>query len=206
MVQPPVSSDDLRPKYSFDEFELYYKSTETVTERRLSLNRWNYSICIAIIVAVAGVFNWGFQNPSFLMLSLIAISLICVIALLFCYHWIKQIQDFKQLNNAKFTVLNGMAKDIFFSDSLADNRRSFLPFEKEWEILKEEKAVGKIRGIKNIEALDSSKIEILLPYAFSFFFILAIIFTILILWNNWHNIPDLFHMKISNATCMGNSK
>jgi len=41
------------PRFSFDEFKLYYDSTEKVTDRRLETNRWNYSICVAILVAVA---------------------------------------------------------------------------------------------------------------------------------------------------------
>jgi hypothetical protein len=52
-------------KFSFDEFKLYYESTEKVTDRRLSANTWNYSICIAIIVAIAGIVKWSAGNPFF---------------------------------------------------------------------------------------------------------------------------------------------
>ena len=52
-------------KLSFEEFKLYYESTEKVTERRLSANTWNYSICIAIIVAIAGIVKWSTGNRSF---------------------------------------------------------------------------------------------------------------------------------------------
>lgn len=50
------------PKHSFDEFKLYYDSTEKVTDRRLDTNRWNYSICIAILVAIATITNWSLTN------------------------------------------------------------------------------------------------------------------------------------------------
>ena len=50
------------PKHSFDKFKLYYDSTEKVTDRRLDTNRWNYSICIAILVAIATITNWSLTN------------------------------------------------------------------------------------------------------------------------------------------------
>jgi hypothetical protein len=46
-------------RVSFDEFKLYYESTEKVTNRRLSANTWNYSICIGMIVAMAGIIKWS---------------------------------------------------------------------------------------------------------------------------------------------------
>ena len=43
-----------KTKLSFEEFQLFYESTEKVTDRRLNANRWNYSICIAILIEKAG--------------------------------------------------------------------------------------------------------------------------------------------------------
>jgi hypothetical protein len=39
-------------KVAFDEFKLFYESAEKVTDRRNAANRWNYSICIAILGVV----------------------------------------------------------------------------------------------------------------------------------------------------------
>ena len=39
------------PMLAFEEFELFYKSTERVSDQRLALNRWNYAICTAILIA-----------------------------------------------------------------------------------------------------------------------------------------------------------
>src|SRR2546421_7874977 len=92
-------------KVSFDEFKLYYESTEKVTDRRLSANTWNYSICIAIVIAIAGIVKWSVGNPV-LYVGLTAVLVLCIMAVLFCTLWLGQITDFKYLNNAKFKVLN----------------------------------------------------------------------------------------------------
>jgi hypothetical protein len=73
-------------KLSFEEFKLYYESTEKVTDRRLSANTWNYSICIAIIVAIAGIVKWSTGNPSFFYVGLTAVFMLCVMATLFALY------------------------------------------------------------------------------------------------------------------------
>ena len=103
------SKDDEEMKLSFEEYHLYYESTEKVTERRLTTNRWNYSICTAIFVASTALLGWAASNPHFLVVALIAVIILCILAILFCSLWIAQIKDFKMLNNAKFDVLNEMA-------------------------------------------------------------------------------------------------
>ena len=104
-------------RHSFDEFKLYYESTEKVTDRRLETNRWNYSVCIAIVVAIATITNFSLTNPSLLWVGLAADALLGVMAILFCLLWIGQIRDFKNLNSAKFTVLNEMAPKVEFDAS-----------------------------------------------------------------------------------------
>lgn len=51
-------------RLSFEEFKLYYDSTEKVTDRRIETNRWNYSICIAILVAIATITNWSLSTSA----------------------------------------------------------------------------------------------------------------------------------------------
>src|SRR6185295_5641237 len=120
-------------KLSFEEFKLYYESTEKVTERRLSANTWNYSICIGIILAIAGIVKWSSGTQPFFYIGLIAVFLLSTMAILFCSLWLGQIQDFKYLNNAKFKVLNDMAPRIEFDLERPNQMTSFCPFEKEWK-------------------------------------------------------------------------
>lgn len=65
-----MSESNRAVRLSFDEFKLYYDSTEKVTDRRLETNRWNYSICIAMLVAIAIITNWSLTNPTLTWIGL----------------------------------------------------------------------------------------------------------------------------------------
>ncbi|CRM89209.1 hypothetical protein [Pseudomonas sp. 22 E 5] len=171
-------------KHSFDEFKLYYDSTEKVTDRRLDINRWNYSICIAILIAIATITNWSLTNSKLLWVGLAADVLLCLMAILFCALWIGQIRDFKNLNNAKFTVLNKMAPKVEFNSSNPGAIISFCPFEKEWKELTNLNALQEV-GSSNLIALKSSNIEYLIPKAFAALFLAVLIALPITLAVNW---------------------
>jgi hypothetical protein len=177
-----IQSEETK-KVSFDEFKLYYESTEKVTDRRLSANTWNYSICIAIIVAIAGIVKWSTGN-TFFYIGLTAVLILCLMAILFCSLWLGQIADFKYLNNAKFKVLNEMAPRIEFDIEHPNQITSFCPFEKEWQKLEEAKAAVEI-GQRKIVALKSSNIEYYIPRAFRVLFFLVSIAVVLAVAFNW---------------------
>jgi hypothetical protein len=167
-------------RLAFEEFKLFYESAEKVTERRLATNRWNYSICTAILVASAGILNWAASNPSFLVLAVLAVIVLSSMAMLFCTMWVGQIHSFKMLNTAKFEVLNQMAPRVSFSSSSSDKRISYSPFEREWEALRgKTEALEEIANTK-ILALKSSNIEYLIPKAFRLLFGFVIVVAIVV--------------------------
>lgn len=169
-----MQSDNNEKRLAFEEFQLFYESTERVTERRLSGNRWNYSICSAVIVAVAALLQWAIAHLNFFVVGAGAAIVLSVTGMLFCSLWIGQIRDFKKLNDAKFDVLNSMAPQVAFGAPKEDDRVSCSPFDKEWETLKEKEAVQEMGSI-NIVALKSSNIEYLLPKAFRVIFVLLVL-------------------------------
>ena len=181
--------NDVAPpkKRSFDEFKLYYDSTERVTDRRLETNRWNYSICIAICVAVATLTNWSLTTRGLFWVGFFAVAVLCVMAVLFCILWIGQIRDFKKLNNAKFGVLNEMAPDIEFDLEHPDTVGSYCPFDREWKKLSELNALDEV-GRSNIVALKSSNVEYFIPKAFAVLFAGALIILVAIVILHW--VPD----------------
>ena len=192
-------SDNTDLPLAFEEFQLYYDTTERVTERRIATNRWNYSICTAILTLDGALFTWAIANPNFMVVSLTGLVVISFMAALYCSLWIGQIQDFKQLNNAKFTVLNRMAAYIRFSSSDTDNRKSYCPFDKEWAILKESKAVQEMYKT-NIIALNSSNIEYAIPAAFRILFILIIAAAAIIAIRNWDLVPASTSLQFAAPT------
>jgi hypothetical protein len=155
---------------SFEEFKLYYESTEKVTDRRLDTNRWNYSACAAILVGIAAIVKWGVISTDLRWAGVVAVVLLCMMAVLFCQLWLAQVRDFKRLNDAKFEVLNQMARLIDFDSSNPGRVRSYRPFEREWDRLKEEGAVDRVRKL-NIIALKSSHMEQFIPRAFQLVFL-----------------------------------
>jgi len=183
-------------KVSFDEFKLYYESTEKVTDRRLSANTWNYSICIAIIVAVAGIVKWSAGNLALFYVSLVAVMMLSTMAILFCSLWLGQIADFKYLNNAKFNVLNQMAPLVEYSLDHPNLMTSFCPFEKEWKMLEEVKAAVEIHQRK-IVALKSSNIEYFIPQAFRVLFSLITMAVLLAIIFNWSSFVDSWKAMLS---------
>src|ERR1700683_4801397 len=76
---------------SFEEFRLYYESAERVTERRLSLNRWNYSVSTAIILAIGVILSFSTSHETFRFVAAVGTLFLSGMAFLFCSYWIKQI-------------------------------------------------------------------------------------------------------------------
>ncbi len=171
-------------KRSFDEFKLYYESTEKVTERRLEANRWNYSICVAILVAIAAITKWTFTSVVALSVGLTAVGTLATMACAFCLLWIGQIRDFKKLNNAKFAVLQEMAQDIEFDPDHPGVLVSYQPFAKEWQKLSELNALNEVENT-SLVALRSSNTEYFIPKAFAVIFAATIVALAIVIGLNW---------------------
>lgn len=173
------------PKLSFDEFKLYYESAEKVTDRRLDTNRWNYSICIAILVAIAVLTKWSLTTAHLLWVGFGAVVVLCIMAILFCILWVGQIRDFKKLNNAKFEVLNEMAPRLEFDGERPGTIVSYRPFEEEWNRLGGKlNALNKV-GKTKIVALKSSNIEYFIPNAFALLFAGILLTLVILVYSNW---------------------
>jgi hypothetical protein len=162
---------------SFDEFRLVYDSAERVTDRRVELNRWNYSINVAILIAVAAIANWSFQNPPLFWFAIVAAGVLCLMAIFLCSLWIGQVRDMKLLNNAKFKVLEEMAPRVEFDLGTAGVAESYEPFRREWEILQQMKGLRSLRET-SIRVLRASNHEFFIPRAFQALFVVLIGFLI----------------------------
>jgi hypothetical protein len=171
-------------RFSFDEFKLYYESTEKVTDRRLETNRWNYSICIAILVAIATIGKWGLGSTTLIWVGLASIVVLSIMAMLFCALWVGQIRDFKKLNNAKFDVLNEMAPRIEFDIEHPGIVSSYTPFDREWKKLSALNALDEV-GRSNVLALKSSNIEYFIPKAFGVLFVAILIAVLVVVAVSW---------------------
>ena len=165
--------------YSFEEFKLIYDSAEKVTDRRIALNKFNYSICTAIFLSIAFLWNWSLTNAEYDLAGVFMVMILSIIASIFTFYWIRQIKDYKSLNNAKFNVINGMSENLFFPNESGDIKiDSFEPFKKEWEELKVLSALQEKKKFRII-ALKSSNLEYFIPKAFRVIFITMSLFSFL---------------------------
>ena len=183
VTQPaPQGSDEptLAP-VSFDEFKLYYESAERVTERRLSTNRWNYSVSTAIVLTIGAVLSFSTSHDTFTFIAAASTLFLSAIAFLFCTYWIKQIDDFKALNKSKFAVLEKMAPNVVFDSSGNPSpAKSFEPFKREWEDLEAASALQAIPGrVERVLALKSTRQEYFLPQAFRLLFVAIFLITLI---------------------------
>jgi hypothetical protein len=180
-VNPGQTNLIVQDSVSFDEFKLYYESAEKVTERRLSANRWNYSVSTAVILAIAVILSFSASHETFRFTAAMGALFLSSIAFLFCSYWIKQIDDFKALNTAKFAVLEEMAPVILF-DSAGNppSAKSFEPFRKEWQHLQAARALQPLPNrVQRTLALKSTREEYFLPHAFRILFAAIFIMTII---------------------------
>jgi hypothetical protein len=183
-----MSQDSPRSqRCSFEEYKLYYESAEKVTDRRLATNTWNYGLCTAVMVAIATLANWGLAQPGFGVVTVAAIVVLSGMGILLCALWKGQIRDFKDLNSAKFEVLNAMAPLVQFDAT--ETVVSAIPFMREWDILKAKEATREVEAMR-IVALRSSNAELLVPTAFRWLFVLIMCAALATAIVNWRPLID----------------
>jgi hypothetical protein len=185
-------SDRSRPAHvSFDEYQLYYQSAERVTDRRRDLNRWNYSIMTATLLAIGGVLAWSTYDVQREFVGCVGVIGLSLMAALHCSYWIHQIDDFKALNTEKFRLLNEMAPHVRFPDSGPGiTMRSYEPFRREWDAMDELDQLSEIRrsGVGRILALKSSSAEYTMAQVFRYAFLLVALGTIGLLGSDFHDV------------------
>lgn len=170
-----TSSDSSPEVYpvAFQEFQLYFDTIERVTDRRVSLNKFNYSVSVAIVIAIAAVANLAATTAQLRLASIMLILVAAALAILFCMFWVKQIDDAKQLNAAKFRVLSEMASRLEFDSTSGLHAKSFHPFDKEWVYLQD--ALTDAGQAKRLKVLKGSRAEYFVPRGFSVLFGLIIV-------------------------------
>lgn len=151
----------------FGHFQLYFESIERVTDRRLALNRNNASLSILIAAGLGLIISWAHDKDELRSPAILVVCLLSVLAALFCRWWWRQVQDYKDLNGAKFDVLEQMAKNVVLHEHNGE-RCSFDPFHWEWRI---SKARQNLTGWRGRLALGSSWSELVVPKAFLAFFV-----------------------------------
>jgi hypothetical protein len=177
---PPTTKE-----YSFDEYKLYYETTERVIDRRIALNNWNYGVCVAILVGLGLIANWTTTNEKLQMVALVWIVVMSVLGMVLCRYWVKRLEDLKALNDVKFEILNKMAPAVAFDEHA--KLKSAEPFANEWIILTANKATKTVKN-GTLTVLRASGAEFLTPYAFGIIFLSSAILACVVTIGNWPNL------------------
>lgn len=176
---------------SFDEYQMYYQSAERVTDRRRDLNKWNYSIMTATLLAIGGVLAWTTYKVDREFVGCLGVIGLSLMASLHCSYWIRQIDDFKALNTEKFRLLNDMAPLVRFPDAGPGiTVRSYEPFRREWDAMDELDQLAEIRRSEfgRTLALKSSSAEYTMAQVFRYAFLLVALGTLVLLGSDFHDV------------------
>jgi hypothetical protein len=155
---------------------LYYESTEKTTDRRIALITSNTSLCLAVTAAIGIILAWSFEKKEVWHLTLPVVAIVSFLAILFCRWWSSALISYKDLNAAKFEVINKMAPGVVFPSSSL-KVMSFRPFEREWDELKARKGLQKYKGDY---ALTVS--ELVIPKSFMLIFLGSFVFSVVWFW------------------------
>lgn len=148
-------------KHLFEQYKLCVEMADRISARRSTANSFFLS-ANTLLVAVIGVLSQlGSNSISFSLLWAIIAS---AAGILFCLCWAATIRRYRDLNTAKFNVINAI-----------ENRLPASAFKTEWEYLRQGK---KAEEYKHLTA-----VEHWVPVIFAALYVLLIIVISILSWN-----------------------
>ena len=113
-VHGNISHDSL-----LEQYKIYVEMSNEISKRRDQTNNFYISLSSAIIALFSLiVVEFGSIYSKFIIL-------LPILGLIICFVWFTHIKSYKQLNSAKFQVINKIEEQLPYSG-----------FTEEWEILK----------------------------------------------------------------------
>jgi len=139
-----------------EQYKLYVEMTDRGTTRRAHTNRLYVSLVSGLLALLSVVVS----KDDFAGIPTIVFLGVAGLGILLCILWFFTIRDYRQLNSAKFEVINEMEKH------LPDQ-----PYDREWEILQRGRDGTRYFGLSKIEQYVSVLVALLflLLFLFSWF-------------------------------------
>ena len=103
-----------------EQYKIMVNSTEKVTDQRMKVNNLFFTITSSIL-SVALILG---KTYSFVPLSVLAMTILTLLALMTSYFWEKLVSSYGKLNEGKFKLINRLEKEL----------RTNM-FDDEWQIL-----------------------------------------------------------------------
>lgn len=111
---------DKDKKQLIEQYKLYVEMADRVSSRRIQVSKFYVSLLSGLLALLSILPN--IIKLEYIILVFIPISIISIIL---CIVWYKNIQSYKQLNAAKYKLINEIEKSL-----------PFQYYTKEWEELK----------------------------------------------------------------------
>lgn len=140
-----MNNNDTKERILLTQWQICVEMANAISQRRDTMNNIFMTVNLAIMAALSIV--WDIKS----ILLLTSGMVVCIL-------WLFFIRNYKQLNSAKFEIINKIENDL-----------SFQPFKEEWVILKTNKSY-----------INGTTLEKSLPTMFIVLYIVAIIITITI--------------------------
>lgn len=138
-----------------EQYKLFVEMADRNSERRNLINKFY----ITILTGLLALTSWAASNTVLCIVINILLLLIAVLGLVLCGIWFTNINSYKQMSQAKFTVIHEMEK-----------RLPFPCYNMEWEILEHGKNRKKYIPYTKIERY----IPLVLAIPYSALFVLTI--------------------------------
>ena len=141
-------------KHLLEQYKLCVEMADKISSRRSTANNFFLSVNTLLITAIGILSSLGSSFATFNLLWVIVTSLA---GILFCWTWLVTIRSYKELNTAKFKIINEI-----------EQRLPIAAFKVEWTFLTRENKTTKCPQL--------TKVERWVPKIFAFlYFVLMLI-------------------------------
>lgn len=148
-------------KHLFMQYKLCVEMADRVSSRRNTANNFFLSVNTLLVAIIGALSQLGSSSISYILLWAIIAS---IAGILFCLCWATTIRRYRDLNNAKFNVINAIEKRLPAS-----------AFTTEWKYL--------CRGKSADEYTHLTAVEYWVPIIFVALYALLIIVISILSWN-----------------------
>jgi hypothetical protein len=149
-------TEDKSTELLIEQYKLYVEMADRVSARRIDASKLYIALLTGLLAVIPFILEKNtpenIQRTVFLTMGFLGIAI--------CFVWILNIRSYKQLNSLKFKVIHEMEKQL-----------PFPCYDREWEILKEEK--------DSRSYLRLSKVEQYVPFLLMVPYMILLVFALI---------------------------
>lgn len=133
-----MNEDNYGCKYKdhlLEQYKIYVEMADRTSERRIKINNFYISI-FSIYFGILSIV----KNNNYVKFNNYIIYAILFLAILYCINWYTNINSYKQLNKAKYELINEIEKELPFDY-----------YTREWKLLQPDESKKKYVHLSTVE-------------------------------------------------------